>query len=87
MFKLIEKEYNIIIKSHDIYDLWRFILSNQNFTYQFLIGYTPISNDEFLKVFLNETENYEDYLRIYRVLKPIKSIHDYGKISTDFRNI
>jgi hypothetical protein len=81
MFKLITQEHKIIIKSYNIYQLWRFILSNPDDVYQFLIDYIPISNDEFLKCFLNETENYQDYLRMYRVLKPTKSIFNYAKIS------
>ena len=87
MFKLITQEHNTIIKSYDIYKLWGFIISNQNEIYQFLIDYTPISTDEFLKYFLNETNSYPDYLRIYRVLKPIKSIYSYGKISENLRTI
>ncbi len=81
MFKLIDKEYDIVIKSHDIYDLWRFILSNKKLTYQFLIEYTPVSINEFLEIFLNETRNYHDYLRMYRVLKPTKTIYDHEKAS------
>lgn len=80
MFKLIEKEYKIVIKSHNIYDLWRFVLSNKKLTYQFLIGYLPIPIDDFLEVFLNETKNYQDYLRMYRALKPLKTISSYEKI-------
>lgn len=81
MFKLIDKEYDIVIKSHDVYDIWRFVLSNKKLTYQFLIGYTPISINEFLEIFLNETKNYQDYLRMYRAIKPTKTIFDYEKIS------
>lgn len=81
MFKLIEKEYKTIIKNHDIYELWEFIVSNPKCSYQFFIGYTPISINEFLEVFLRETKNHQDYLRLYQVLKTPKSIFDYAKIS------
>ena len=81
MFRLIEKEYKIVIKSHDIYDLWRFVLSNKKLTYQFLIGYLPVSIDDFLEVFLEETKNYQDYLRMYRVIKPTKTVFSYEKIN------
>ena len=84
MYKLIATELEMVIKSHDIYELWKFIVSNKNLEYLFLIDYDPITTDEFLKTFLYQTKNYQDYLRLYRCLKPIKSIHDYGKISTAF---
>ena len=81
MFKLIDKEHDTVIKSHDIYDLWKFVLLNQNLSYQFFIGYIPVSINEFLKVFLQETKNYQDYLKMYRVLKPTKTIFSYEKIN------
>ena len=74
MFKLEIPEITYSLSSYDIVELWRFIISNKKFKYEFYLGYEKITNDEFLKMYLQETNCYPDYLRLYRVLKPLLNI-------------
>lgn len=79
MFKMIETLNRHVVKSFDIYDLFKFITENRkDFEYEFLIGYTPITKDEFLKYFLLESGSYQDYLKLYEILKDTKTIMYYG---------
>jgi len=77
MFKLIANNQHIV-KSYDIYDLWRFIMSNK-FDYVFLNGYEIVPDTVFLKIFLAESRNYQDYLRLERKLNTPITIYDYAK--------
>lgn len=77
MYKLITKDF-YMMKSYDIYELWKFIISNR-FEYTFFKGYTMLSYKAFLKIFLAESRNYDDYLRLERKLNKTKSIYDYVK--------
>jgi hypothetical protein len=79
MFKIVVREWGIYIKSFEIIDLWRFMVSNPEFEFEFWKDYTPLTKDEFLKTYLIETKSYRQYLELYRILhKPI-SIFDYEK--------
>lgn len=81
MYKLVQYPHQNIVKSFDIYDLWKFIVSNDSeFTYAFLIDYEVLSTDLFLKLFLEETNDYNGYLRMYRKLKETTTIFHYGKV-------
>lgn len=77
MFKLIANNQHIV-KSYDIYDLWRFIMSN-SFDYVFLNGYEIVPTTVFLKIFLTESRNYDDYLRLERKLNTPITIYDYAR--------
>lgn len=68
MFKMEVIETGKIIKSYDIQVLWDFIMENKS-EYQFYVGYTPLSYDEFLRYYLHETKDYQNYLKLFEVLK------------------
>lgn len=78
MYKLIFKFNGHIEKSYDIYRLWRFIVSNPNGEYQFFIDYMPIDKEDFLKSFLNNSKDYNDYLILYKFLNETTKITDYA---------
>lgn len=78
MFKTIRESDDKIVKSFDIYDIWKFVIDNKQDSYFFLIGYTHLTSDEFLKMFLIESKTYQDYLTLYEVLKTTKTIMYYG---------
>ena len=77
MYKL-TTEFGYILKSYDIGELWKLIVSNPNWTFQFFLNYTPVSHDEFLKIYLNETQDFKNYLSLFRSLKPTIKIENYG---------
>jgi len=81
MFKLQQKPDNHIVKSFEIKELYQFIVNNhkEGFHYEFLIGYTPISVDDFLKIYLTEEgTTYKEYLELYQILKTTETIFYYG---------
>lgn len=65
-----------VINSYDIYELWRFIVSN-DFQYSIFLNYEPISYDTFLKMFLVKTKNWKDYHSMYLKLKPTITLKEY----------
>ena len=71
MFKLEVPEITYFLKSYNINELWRFIITNPNYTYVFYFDFEPTTNDEFLHLYLQETNCYADYLRLYRALKTL----------------
>ena len=77
--KVIETDY--ILKSFDIMVIWRFIISNSEYSYILIIGFNEVSVDDFLKTFLHETKKWREYYDLYKVLKPKskKIIEIYGK--------
>ena len=68
MFKMEVIDSGKIIKSYDIQVLWDYIMENKS-EYQFYVGYTPLSYDEFMRYYLHETKNYQKYLQLFEVLK------------------
>lgn len=81
MFKLQQKPEKHVVKSFEIKDLYCFIVNNHKECneYDFLIGYDPISADDFLKLFLvDESTNYMEYLELYQILKTTETIYYYG---------
>ena len=73
MYKLEAINLRKIIKSYDIQVLCDFVTANES-EYQFYKGYTPLSHDEFLRHYLHETKNYQNYLQLFTLLKrPITS--------------
>jgi len=73
MYKLEAIDLRKIIKSYDIQVLWDFVMATED-EYQFYKGYTPLSYDEFLRHYLHETKNYQNYLQLFTLLKrPITS--------------
>ena len=51
MFKLIT-HHDHRFKSHDIVDLWKFVVSHPDWGFVFYVGYEVINHDEFLKTYL-----------------------------------
>lgn len=79
MYKLIAKPTNYLLKSFDIIDLWRLVVSHPEWTYQFYIDYTPITKTDFLSFFLKEEKSYKSYMTLYLALNPTKTIYEYIK--------
>ena len=77
MFKVTTKSAGIIIKSFEIVTLYKFIVSNPDFDFQFWKGYVPLTNSEFLKTYLYETKNHQEYMQMYVILNKPISIFDY----------
>lgn len=67
-------DYKLV--SYNIYELWRFIVSN-NFDYEICLDHIPISYDAFLNLFLKRTKNWKDYHSLYLKLKPTLNIIEY----------
>jgi len=77
MWKL-KTDYGHIRKSYDIYDLWKFIMSN-TFSYEFYKGYQPMTKNEFLRAFFKETKNWQDYILLYKKLNKVPTLNEYLK--------
>ena len=71
MFKLESLDSGHIVKSFNIYKLQEFIILHPDFEYQFYIGFTPLTTDDFLKYYLHETNNYQEYMQLFRILKTL----------------
>lgn len=79
MYKLIFKYNNTIVKSYDIYTLWKFIVSNPYKEYEFYIGYKKISQENFLIKFLYEADCYLDYIFLRNAFIKRKTIKEYAE--------
>ena len=82
MFKIVVKEWGIILKSYDMIDLWKLMVSNPDFDFKFWKGYMPLTNSEFLKTFLSETNAYREYVDLYRILNKPISIFEYHETTS-----
>lgn len=78
MFKL-RTSTGQIVKSFDIYDLFEFIINSKGETFEFFLGYYPITHNDFSKLFLTETRNTEQYILIESSLNPRIDLIDYEK--------
>lgn len=81
MFKVQQKPEKHVFKSFEIKELHGFIIDNhkEGNEYDFLIGYNPISINDFLKLFLcDEETTYKEYLQLYEILKTTETIHYFG---------
>ena len=76
MFKLIAKQNDYLLKSYDIGELWRFVISHTDWDYQFYIDYTPITIDEFLKTYLQESKDFRGYLFLFHAMKKPRTIQE-----------
>lgn len=63
-----------LIKSFHIYEIWNFIIKNPYLKFDIVFEYKNLSHNDFCKLFLKETENYEDYIKLETTLNNTQNI-------------
>lgn len=69
-------ENKLAIRSFHIYQIWQFIIDNPNLPLHIVYNFRKLSNSDLCRLFLTETRNYEDYIKLESVLNKTKSIYE-----------
>ena len=79
---MIKLFYNsgLLIKSFDYNVIFKYIIDNPDISFDILLDYTKISRKDFCKLFLAETKNYQEYLKLESILNYSKNIYQYGTV-------
>lgn len=77
MFKIKSEYHGILVKSEDIQELWKFIVSNPNMNFLIFRDYTPLSRNDFLTTYLKETGDYKAYMMAHKSLIKTKPLQSY----------
>lgn len=76
MFK-IKTSCGLLLKSYEIYDIFNCIIKTKGSEYKFYLDYQPLTYNEFLKLFLTETRNGKDYVKLECTLRTQIDLIDY----------
>lgn len=69
----------LAFKTYDYFEAYKFILDYEDYDIRIVKGFEVLSNDDFCRLFLNETDNYNDYVILELALNKTRSIFNYVK--------
>jgi len=78
MYKAEDTDNNMIVKSHNIIEVWDHVVKNPSPNYQFYVDYTPYTKFEFSKLFLQQSNSYEKYLLFNLAIHKETTLIDYA---------